>query len=204
MTYLELRNAFKNRLIFSLAEIRLFETHFNLIQLLRWQKAGYIRKIIRGWYVFSDTPLSEELLMFMANKIIIPSYVSLEFAFSFYHLIPEGVFQITSITSKKTQQYNSLVATFHYRHLKSELMFGYHLETYSLSKICIADLEKAILDFLYLTPEADSHHYFDEMRLNADVLKKLDLAKLNVYLKIFNHTELMRRTKRFLDYVNDQ
>src|SRR3989338_10729588 len=149
MNYLALRQLQKHMPFFSLASIRLQEPHFRVDQLMRWQKKGYIRTIIRGWYIFADQTVTEELLMLMANKLVSPSYISLESAFSLYNLIPEGVFQITSITSKKTQQFNSDLATLNYRHLKSPLLFGYHLRDTAFGKINIADLEKAILDFLY-------------------------------------------------------
>ncbi|OGT52538.1 MAG: hypothetical protein A3E54_06130 [Gammaproteobacteria bacterium RIFCSPHIGHO2_12_FULL_41_25] len=201
MNYLTLQQLQKNTPVFSLASIRLQEPAFRVDQLMRWQKKGYIRSIIRGWYMFSDVPITEALLMFIANKLISPSYISVESAFSLYNLIPEGVFQIISITSKKTQQLNAEFATFNYRHLKPSLLFGYHLSDTPFGKINIADLEKAVLDFLYLTPSANSSYYFHEMRLNHEVLKKLDLKKLNTYLKIFNHLALSERAKRFLQYV---
>lgn len=201
MNYLTLKQWQNSVPFFSLAAVRLQAPACRTDQLMRWQQKGYIRPIIRGWYRFSDVAVTEELLMLIANKLISPSYLSLASAFSLYHLIPEGVFQITSITSKKTQHFDSDCATFHYRHLKSSLMFGYHLRHTSFGNMNIADLEKALLDFLYLTPEACDKNYFEEMRFNPDVLKNLDLKKLNTYLKIFNHLALSKRTERFLQYV---
>lgn len=204
MNYLTLRAYQKNAPFFSLASIRLQEPTFRVDQLLRWQKKSYIRPIIRGWSIFTDVMMTEELLMLIANKLISPSYISLELAFSIYQLIPEGVFQITSVTSKKTRQFNTELTTFSYRHIKPSLMFGYYLRDSPFGKICIADLEKALLDFLYLTPHADDQNMFEEMRFNSDILAKLDRQKFNTYLKIFNHLALSKRARGFLKYVTHQ
>ena len=181
--------------------IRLHAPTFRVDQLMRWQQKGLIRPIMRGWYLFQEEPLTEALLMLIANKLITPSYISLEFAFSLYNLIPEGVFQITSITSKKTQCHETPFATFNYRHLKASLLFGYHLRETPYGNLCIADAEKAILDFLYLTSAANHQNFFDEMRLNQVVLKTFDFYKFKNYLAAFKNNALEKRFKRLLDYV---
>ena len=125
----------------------------------------------------------------------------MEYGLSLYNLIPEGVFQMTSVTTKKTQRFDSPVATFNYQHIKPSLMFGYTLRETEFGKICIAEREKVLLDFLYLTPKANSIDYFNEMRLNKDELKKLDISKLKSYLAVMNQQALSQRTKRLLEYV---
>src|SRR3990167_10409199 len=70
MNYLTLQQLQKNTPVFSLASIRLQEPNFRVDQLMRWQKKGYIRTIIRGWYIFADQTVTEELLMLMANKLV--------------------------------------------------------------------------------------------------------------------------------------
>lgn len=204
MTYLELQKYTANSPIFSLAELRLADPNFNNIQLVRWQKKGYVKQIMRGWYLNNGIELTEELLMYIANKLISPSYISTQSIFSLHNLIPEGVFQITSITSKKTQLINSAVGNFSYQHLKPELMFGYRLQQTAYGNINIADLEKALLDFLYLNPKLKSHSNFEALRLENVLLKKLiDVDKFNLYLKNFNKPALTHRAQEFLNYVND-
>jgi predicted transcriptional regulator of viral defense system len=203
MKYLDFKQQLNKHPFFSLETIRLIEPTLDPIQLARWQQKGYIQPIIRGWYMFADVRLTEDLLQLMANKLISPSYISLEFALSLYNLIPEGVFQITSITSKKTLQLNSSLATFSYRHVKPLLMFGYQLRDTPFGKVCVADLEKAILDFLYLTPEANSIEFFDEMRLSKEGLQKIEKTKIEQYLRVFDQKSLRLRTERLLKYAID-
>ncbi|MFA5748294.1 MAG: hypothetical protein WC872_04270, partial [Candidatus Absconditabacterales bacterium] len=113
---------FKNRLIISLDEIRKFEADFPKLNISNRIEKGYIKPLIKGWYIFSDISVNEEILYYIANKIYDPSYISMEMALSHYHLIPEGVFTITSISSKKTQQFDTLFGKFEYRSIKENLM----------------------------------------------------------------------------------
>jgi predicted transcriptional regulator of viral defense system len=202
MSFLAFRQL-QNTLFFSLTEVRLHHPNFHVNQLLRWQKKGYLRPIMRGWYLYADVPITEDLCLLLANKIIAPSYISMEYVFSLHNLIPEGVFKITSITTKKTQEYQTDFAVFNYRHVKPNLFFGYHLRATPFGNCDVADLEKAILDFLYLTPSANGKNYFDEMRFDQEVLLKLDWEKLKTYLTAFDSRALEKRVNGLLDYVND-
>ncbi|GAI56933.1 unnamed protein product, partial [marine sediment metagenome] len=96
MKYLELKSELRDFTIFSLNEIRNIEPGFHRRRLNEWQDKGYIKKVVRGYYIFSDLKLSEEILFKIANRIYLPSYISLESALSYYHLIPESVYGITS------------------------------------------------------------------------------------------------------------
>ena len=62
--------------------------------------------------MFADTELNEETFFLIANKIYNPSYVSFEMALSYYRLIPEGVYSITSATAKKTIKFKTTVGDF--------------------------------------------------------------------------------------------
>ena len=102
MTYLLLRIIFKDFIIFSLNDIRKTEPGFHRQRFFEWIKKGYIKKIIREYYCFSDTEISESILCYIANQIYYPSYISFEFALSYYNLIPEGVYSITSASTLRT------------------------------------------------------------------------------------------------------
>ena len=127
MRYLELKEQLKDFLVFSLNDIRKIEPSFHRQRLNEWQDKGYIKKIVNEYYVFSDAEMSESALFAIANKIYEPSYVSLEMALSFYQLIPESVYGVTSVTSRKTYEFSTSMARFSYRKIKPELMFGYRL-----------------------------------------------------------------------------
>src|SRR3989344_4847720 len=66
----------------------------------RYKKRGFILQIKRGLYVFPDVLPPD---VYIANKLYSPSYISLEFALSYHGVIPETVYEITSVTTKTTR-----------------------------------------------------------------------------------------------------
>src|SRR3989338_6658324 len=109
MKFLEFKQNLKDFITFNLQDIRKIEPGFDLRRLSEWQRKGYIQKLRRGYYIFSDIALNEEKLFLVANRLYGPSYVSLEMALSFYGLIPEGVYALTSITTRKTEHFKAPV-----------------------------------------------------------------------------------------------
>ncbi len=78
-------------------------------------KNGDIIRVKKELYITGDlyreTDISLELF---ANTIYGPSYVSLDWALSLYNLIPEKVYEITSITSKQDKKYMTPIGRFSY------------------------------------------------------------------------------------------
>jgi predicted transcriptional regulator of viral defense system len=85
------KNSLQNFQVFSVADIRAVHRGFDRRRLSEWQKKGYIIKIIKGYYIFSDVNIDEPMLWEIANKIYKPSYVSFENAMSHYRMIPESI-----------------------------------------------------------------------------------------------------------------
>lgn len=93
---------------------------------------------------------------FIANQLVFPSYISLEYALSYHNLIPERVYQVTSITSKKTTEFENAFGVFTYHNLKPGLFFGYRgTEDENGLQVLIAEKEKALLDYQDLLLKAD-------------------------------------------------
>lgn len=69
MKYLEFREALKSFTLFSNREIKKVDDNFHRRRLNEWQEKGYIKKIIRGYYIFSDLEMNENVLFEIANKI---------------------------------------------------------------------------------------------------------------------------------------
>ena len=114
----------------------------------------------------------DEMYLFMvANKIYEPSYVSLESALAYYEVIPETVLGVTSVSSRKTKQYESTWGVFSYRSVKPQYMIGYQvIENSPGNKFKIASLEKALLDYLYLNSDIQSIADFEGLRWNRTQL----------------------------------
>jgi len=205
MQYLELKEKLNNFIVFSIADIRKVEANFDLRRLNEWQNKGYLKKLRRSYYMFSDVKLNEQTLFLIANKLYSPSYISLEMAFSFYGLIPESVYSITSATTKKTISFKTQIGEFTYRKIKPQLMFGYQLINYQNQNYKMAEIEKAILDYLYINPTLNTEADFFELRFNAhELLNKIDLQKLNNYLVAFKNKSLKKRVDNFLTFIKNQ
>jgi hypothetical protein len=171
------------------------------IQVNSWQKKQYLIKFKKGLYVFSEkyrkTEISKE---FIANFLVNPSYISLEYALNFYSLIPERVFTATSITTKKTQSYNNSFGFFSYRSIKKELFSGYEFIKIQDFNILIASKEKTLIDYFYFNKNKfdKSFESFNEMRFQN--LETLNMGKLKELSKIFPE-KIQKTVNLFIKYT---
>lgn len=165
-------------------------------QISYWKKQGFIVPLKKGLYVLNArdrriNPSRE----YIANQLVFPSYISLEYALSFYGLIPEKAYQVTCITAKKTAEFTNIFGTFSYRNLKNELIFGFEaLKDENNMQILMAEKEKAVLDFLYLNlsdlqapdPDLLSASYRIETR------EDLDNDRMFAYCERFHSKKLTK------------
>ncbi|OPY86072.1 MAG: hypothetical protein A4E71_01767 [Smithella sp. PtaU1.Bin162] len=204
MIFLGIKEKLKNFVVFNLNDIRKIDADFDLRRLNEWQGKGYLKMIRRGYYAFSDLEINESVLFLMANKIYTPSYVSLEMAMSHYHLIPEAVYGITSVTTRKTNRFPAAYGEFIYRHIKPQLMFGYSLTGDRGQAFKIAEIEKAVLDYFYLNASIDTEDAFSGLRFNTEEFdRQADINKLRNYLKAFDNKRLTGRVNKFLEYIRN-
>ena len=107
-------------------------------------KGKAIIRVKKGLYVFGPDynrgPFSRELL---ANLIYGPSYVSLDYALSYYGLIPERVETVTSVTCGKNRVFSTPIGRFTY--------WSIPLDSYRVGIDLIQLGEKR--SFLMATPE---------------------------------------------------
>jgi len=204
MKFLELKSELKDFTIFSLNEIKNIEPGFHRRRLNEWQDKGYIKKVVRGYYIFTDLKLSEEILFKIANRIYLPSYISLESALSYYHLIPESIYGITSISTRKTYHFATSIGEFIYRTLKPPLFFGYDLIKFHEKYLKMASIEKALLDYFYLHSDIETEQDFDSLRINKEMFfVQIKNPKLMDYLGKFNQKKLSGRINRFWSYIKN-
>lgn len=129
--------------LFKLFGVNAASTAYNLLS--RLKKAKIIESVARGKYYFnysSYTPSDYAI----ANFIFSPSYVSLESALSFYDLINQFPYQITSATPERTRNFLFGQKKFSFTHLRSE----YYTDYVKKDDFLIATPVKAIFDFVYL------------------------------------------------------
>ncbi len=204
MKYIELYNRFSSWYFFSLHQIQLIEPDFRIRNIWDRLQQWYIKRITRGWYIFSDVSINEELSMIIANSIYTPSYISMEAALRYYNLIPEGVFIETSICTKKSQLLKWDVWVYKYYNLAAK-HFWWRKLVYSPTwkrYYRMVESEKLICDFMYLKWYS-SHEDFEGLRINHDSFREhVDENKLISYAKRFGILSLTKHIQSFIDYIH--
>ncbi|HEY4065096.1 MAG TPA: hypothetical protein VGM30_24495 [Puia sp.] len=161
---------------------------------MEWQKKGYIKKLINKWYLFSDIRMTDDLRYRISNSLYRPSYISLESTLSHYNLIPEAVYSVQNVTTRKTIIYDTPAGVFHYRSIKPHLFFGYTTDRSGTMPVMLADPEKAILDYLYLNTTITTIADLEGLRINIPVLNSIiSWEKLDTYLACFESAVLHKR-----------
>ncbi|MEM8966590.1 MAG: hypothetical protein AAGE93_09240 [Bacteroidota bacterium] len=202
MNYQGFREALHRFKVFSLTDIKKNFPAFDSRRLVEWQQKGYIKKVINRWYVFADVPIDDYLWYWAANRIYQHSYISIETVLSYYGLIPEAVYTTTVVSTFKTTSFDTPLGTFAYRHVKPALFFGYRILEWQHVPIKMAEMEKVILDYLYLNPQLNHEDDWRGLRLNVEILyDELDTKKLQEYLILFQSKALNKRVSKFLTHV---
>ena len=187
MTINELKQKAKNYPLFQLEDVFKWflkaKRNTTLNQLRNWSKLDYLQRLKRGIYKLSDFEIEEPFIL--ANFIYSPSYISLETALNYYSLIPDIPFQITSVTTLKTNNFDiKNYGVFSYSHIQPDLFFGY--ETIRGDKEYIYNIalpEKALFDYLYLSSKKVklSNDFINGLRLS--IPDNFDWKKIKKWLK---------------------
>ena len=155
----------------------------------RYKKRGFILQIKRGLYVFPDALPPD---VYIANKLYSPSYISMEFALSYHGVIPETVYEITSVTTKATRRFEKLKKNFSYHKIKKTAYTGYEIQKQHGASFYIADAEKAFVDTNYLRLKNKQKPI---SRFNKD---KINYAKALKYAFLFGNSKLISVIKTTL------
>lgn len=79
-------------------------------------KNGELVRLKKGFYTFSKAYLTKPIdLISVASTLYTPSYVSFDYALSYYGMIPERVSEITSATSKNEKLFETPIGRFSYK-----------------------------------------------------------------------------------------
>lgn len=142
-------------------------------QLSRWVAAGRVHQLRRGLYALAPPYHKSKPHPFLvANRMVRPSYVSLQAALAFYGLIPDVTPVVTAVTTGRPGRWDTPLGVFSFRHLQIDLFFGYRVVDLGDQQAFVATPEKALLDLVYLAPEGDTPAYLQELRLQN--LERLD------------------------------
>ena len=141
-------------------------------------KKGEIIALKKGLYVSrlyllsltKNPDLKEKYLEYLANIIRYPSYISLEYALSKFGVIPEGVYAITSITTKTGRIYKNKLGNFIYKSIRDNLFSGFEAVGFEDKRVKFATKAKALFDFLYFRKKGN----LEDLRINWDQFAEND------------------------------
>lgn len=185
---------------FNINQVLLWEKDFDRNNLTRWCRKGLLMKLRNQYYAFPEFRQEPDSARYVANRIYMPSYISLHSALCFYGMIPEEVVQLTSVTTLKTAKFENAFGTFHYQNVKNSLYFGFEVLTMRDGHtFLLATPEKALLDLLYLYPFYKTVQDMEELRLDEYFMQEeLDTERLSEYLSRFGKKALAKRVNLLL------
>lgn len=152
----------------------------------RYAKRGLLVKLRNGLYSVADHPPSE---LAVANRLYAPSYLSFEWALSYYHVIPETTYVLTSATSRPTRTVVALGKTFEYHRLKPSAFTGYEPVKVGADTVWLATPEKALVDTVYF---ADLRRRALGDRL---ALRTIRWSRVEAYARLFARPSVLRRLR---------
>jgi predicted transcriptional regulator of viral defense system len=121
VTWNEFRQTFLDSGCVSIHEVYAADPGFDRNNFVRWTRKGYLLRLRRGLYAFSEFLERPDSATYFAGKIYRPSYISLHSALSSCGLIPESVLQITSVTSLKTAVFTNRFGEYTYRTIRRDV-----------------------------------------------------------------------------------
>lgn len=150
----------------------------------RLVKKGELIRLKNGFFLIAEkvanSPLPFEQI---ANLLYGPSYLSLEWALSYYGMIPEGVYVVTSVSAGKAKTFKTPVGTFEYVSLShNRYSIGIDQLENSAGRFLIATPEKALADLVHLKSKNLSS---DDLLIDLIEARRIDedrLRNLNVKL----------------------
>ncbi len=203
MNFIKFKNLVEDFPYFETRELKLIlGEKFNnttIINLGNWVEKGYLIMVRRGLYVLSGFEKQIDSMVF-ASKIYSPSYISMESALSFYGIIPEAVFTITSVSTRKTKRFNTPVGNFSYQKIKKEAFGGHETRKQQGVSFNLALPEKAVVDFLYLNRNVlnGSREQFEGYRFDEEF--KFNKKRLLDFAKAFDNKKLMFLINNFINF----
>jgi predicted transcriptional regulator of viral defense system len=173
-------------------------------QLSRWVAAGKLLSLRRGLYALAQPYRKVEPHPFLvSNRLVTPSYVSLQAALAHHGLIPEAVPAVTAVTTRRPGRRDTPLGRFLFRHIDVSVLFGQRPEEVAAGQQAwVATAEKALLDLVYLTPAGDRPAFLAGLRLQG--LEALDGERLQAFAERFPGTKMQRAARSILELAAEE
>lgn len=169
------------------------------VQLYRWKRADRVFELRRGVYSLAEpyrrAPLHGPAV---AEAIYHPSYLSLEWALSWYGIVPEKAGIYTSVSTRERRTFRNELGVFTYHTVKPELFFGHTRTRIMDADLRLAEPEKALVDLWYLSSGEWTPERMESMRFDADALT--DPERLYALVLRFAKPRLIRAYDAWIEY----
>jgi hypothetical protein len=146
----------------------------------------------RGVYISGLAESKNKPTPFLiANHLLGPSYVSLDSALSYWGLIPEAVYETTSVTIQKSKVFDTAVGKFSYTNVALPYYsFDIKQIIFTSTQVAmVASAEKALCDKIITTKGVllrstinVSEFLLEDLRMDIYALKNLDVKKMETWL----------------------
>lgn len=158
----------------------------------RMVKSGELIRLKNGFFLIaekieeSDVPYEQ-----IANLLYGPSYISFEWALSFYQMIPEGIYVVTSTSATKSKVFKTPIGTFDYTYLSHpRYAIGIDQKENRAGRFLIATPEKALADLIHFkSKNLEGKDLLEDLiearRIDEDSLKNLNKKHLAEIAEIY-------------------
>lgn len=203
----------KKRGILMIRELIAFDTPYIAMQTLhamlenyrnprdcisRLVKNGILLRLKNGFFLITDKIKNESIpTEQIANLLYGPSYLSLEYAMSYYGMIPEAVYVRTSITTNRSKNFYTPISTFSYSHLSLDrYCVGISHKENEWGGFSIATPEKALADHVFQLCQGLNHDellvdLIESKRIEPETLKSLDKSLMQ-QIAIAYHSSILK------------
>ncbi len=153
---------------------------------------GVLSAIRKGLYIAGPALMVNKPEPFLlANHIMGPSCISLDSALAHYQLIPERVYQITSVTTKASRSFNTPEGLFSYTRLPLPY-YSFGIQQVSLSTqqtVMMVMPEKALCDkiittsgIIFRSPKMVMAYLLENLRIDESGLQSFDTNIMRTWL----------------------
>lgn len=152
-------------------------------KILSLEKNGELIRLKRDLYIVSEELTGQEVdARLCANHLYGPSYISMQWALRYYGMIPEQVYGISSITTKRSHNFSTPIGYFCYKQVPQNYFpIGIESTTENNISFLIARPEKALCDTILFEQYVPSksqkalYTYLEEdLRLDMDTFAEMD------------------------------
>ena len=168
-------------------------------------KKGELLRLKKGIYAFGEDYQTSPIdIISAANILYAPSYVSFDYALSYYGLIPERVYEVTSATMRMKKEFETPLGRFTYHPVPLQvyaLGVDWLYDDINGGKL-IATAEKALCDKIRADrgigrlSQQKLHDYLEfDLRIDMDLLYMLDVELIATIATAYKSVNLQNLAK---------